>query len=220
MPFKDRQDAGKQLALQLLQYRDQEVLVLALPRGGIPVGFEIAQALQAPLDVLVIRKLGAPYQEELAIGALGPNHVVVLNVPLIQQLGITETQINHVIERESRELSRRLEAFRGDRPFPDLTRKTVILVDDGLATGATAAAAIVALKRMHPRKIILAASVCSPEAVRMLSPQVDSLVCLLTPRAFEAVGSWYQDFRQTTDMEVCRLLKEVESAQQPSRAKG
>jgi putative phosphoribosyl transferase len=134
MYFKDRYDAGKHLATALKSYEGQDVLVLALPRGGIPVGFEIAQALNAPLDVL---ELGVPYHEELAMGALGPNDGIVLNQALIRQLGITEGQINAVLEKESRELNRRLKAFRGERPFPELSQKTVILVDDGLATGAT-----------------------------------------------------------------------------------
>lgn len=209
MYFKDRYDAGKQLATALKQYEGHELLVLALPRGGIPVGFEIAQLLHAPLDVLVVRKLGVPYHEELAMGALGPNDVVVLNQALIRQLGITEEQINAVLEQENRELIRRLKAFRGDRPFPDLNQKTVILVDDGLATGATAMAAVETLKRMHPKKLILAIPVCAPDSERLLSQHVDRLICLASPPEFSAVGAWYQDFKQTTDAEASQLLEKA-----------
>jgi putative phosphoribosyl transferase len=209
MYFKDRYDAGKHLATALKSYAGEDVLVLALPRGGIPVGFEIAQALKAPLDVLVVRKLGVPYHEELAMGALGPNDGIVLNQALIRQLGITEEQINTVLEKESRELNRRLKAFRGERPFPELSQKTVILVDDGLATGATAMAAVETLKRMQPKRLILAVPVCSPDAERMLTQHADRVICLVSPPEFGAVGSWYQDFRQTTDAEVHHLLEKA-----------
>jgi len=204
--FQDRADAGRQLAEALKGYKTENMIVLALPRGGVPVGYEIAKALDIPLDVLTIRKLGTPGQEELAMGAIGPDGVVVLNEEVVRLLGIPEVAIEAAIAREKKELQRRSQRFVGERPFPDLAGKVAVIVDDGLATGSTAMAAVQAVRAMEPKQIILAVPVCAADSGQRLCRLVDVFVCLEQPVHFMAVGNWYRNFNQTTDQEVVELL--------------
>lgn len=206
MPFVDREDAGRRLAHALLPYRDQHPLVMALPRGGVPVGYQVARELGAPLDVVIARKIGAPGQPEFGIGAIAPGGIQMLDEHTLRTFGFTRQQLQPAIQRETEELERRERRFRGDLPYPDLVGKTVILVDDGLATGVTARAAIAFLRQRHPGRLVLAVPVGAPETVRALAPLVDDLVCLETPAYFGAVGAWYQHFEQTSDEEALRLL--------------
>ncbi|HZT43275.1 MAG TPA: phosphoribosyltransferase [Chthonomonadaceae bacterium] len=205
--FDDRQDAGRQLAAKLMPYRDQDPIVLALPRGGVVVGFEIAEALRAPLDVLVARKLGAPGQPELGIGAIATGGVIVLDALAVRYLGISQPELDRMTAAETREMERRLQLYRGDRPAPAVEDKTAILVDDGLATGVTARAALRSLRQLHPRRIVLAVPVCAPQTAEAIRPEVEDLVCLLQPEQFRAVGLWYRDFDQVPDSEVIALLQ-------------
>lgn len=223
MVFKDRAAAGRRLAESLQEFRDENPILLALPRGGVPVGYEVARALNAPLDVMIARKLGAPGQPELGIGAIAPGGVRVLNEEAIDMLGIREAEIEAIAAEEERELARRLRRFRGDRPPPALRGRTVILVDDGLATGVTAKAAIRAIRKEEPRRIIFAVPVCASDTARSLSEEVDALVCLEAPPSFGAVGLWYQNFEQTSDEEVLEWLErarektaEVEGREAPA----
>ncbi len=205
--FSDRRDAGRQLGVQLERYKAEHPIVLALPRGGVPVGYEVARALGATFDVYVVRKLGAPRQPELGIGAIAPGGVLVLDNETIRILGITEQEIERIVAEEKAEMERRLHRFRGDKPMPNLQDQTIILVDDGLATGITAYAAIQALRQTEPRKIVLAVPVCSTQSAAALGAEVEDLVCLKPRPDFGAVGVWYKDFEQTSDEEVVRLLK-------------
>lgn len=214
MVFKDRAAAGRRLAESLQEFRDENPILLALPRGGVPVGYEVARALNAPLDVMIARKLGAPGQPELGIGAIAPGGVRVLNEEAIDMLGIREAEIEAIAAEEERELARRLRRFRGDRPPPALRGRTVILVDDGLATGVTAKAAIRAIRKEEPRRIIFAVPVCASDTARSLSEEVDALVCLEAPPSFGAVGLWYQNFEQTSDEEVEEVLEWLERARE------
>ncbi|MCG3111652.1 MAG: dienelactone hydrolase family protein [Candidatus Manganitrophus sp. SB1] len=223
MVFKDRAAAGRRLAESLQEFRNENPIVLALPRGGVPVGYEVARALNAPLDVMIARKLGAPGQPELGIGAIAPGGVRVLNEEAIDMLGIREAEIEAIAAEEERELARRLRRFRGDRPPPALRGRTVILVDDGLATGVTAKAAIGAIRKEDPRRIIFAVPVCASDTARSLSEEVDALICLEAPPSFGAVGLWYQNFEQTSDEEVLEWLErgreetaEVEGREAPA----
>jgi len=204
--FEDRASAGRLLAQDLLAYKKDNPTVLALPRGGVVVGYEIARALNAPLDVIVARKLGAPGHEELGIGAIAPGGVRVLDEMAVQWLGITEAQLQRVMARETEEMNRRLRLYRGERPLPDVKNRTVILVDDGLATGVTARAAILSLRQQQPRRLVLAVPVCAAETAERLRQEVDDLVCASIPPYFRAVGIWYHRFEQTTDQEVIDLL--------------
>ncbi|HET7478030.1 MAG TPA: phosphoribosyltransferase [Rubrobacteraceae bacterium] len=206
-PFRDRADAGRRLAGRLENYRDEEPLVLALPRGGVPVGFEVARALGAPLDVFVSRKLGAPGQPELGIGAVAQGGTRVLNERLVRRLGIPDEYLEYITRREQAEVERRLRALRGDRPEPEVRGRTAILVDDGLATGVTAMAAIEALKTRNPRRIVLAVPVCAAPTAEMMRPEVDDLVSLRIPEDLYAIGFWYEDFEQVPDETVIELLK-------------
>ena len=221
-PFRDRRQAGRQLAANLAAYANRpDVIVLALPRGGVPVGYEVAQALGAPLDVFVVRKLGVPGYEELAMGAIATGGVRVLNEGLIQQLGVPEYIVDAVAARELEELKRRERLYRGSRPFPDLCGRAVILVDDGLATGATMEAAVRGLRQLKPARIIVAVPVASRETCDALRPLVDDLICAVTPEPFYAVGHWYEDFSQTSDAEVRELLaprEQTESGKLPDQA--
>ena len=211
--FRDRSEAGRRLAQRLAKYADTaNVRVLALPRGGVPVAFEIAQALHAPLDVFLVRKLGVPGQEELAMGAIALGGVRVLNDSVVRMLGIGEATIDRVAAREEQELVRRDRAYRGDRSAPDVTDCTVIVVDDGLATGATMRAAVAALRRLNPRRIVVAVPVGARETCDDLAAEADELVCLASPEPFYAVGLWYQNFLQTSDDEVRALLRQAETA--------
>jgi putative phosphoribosyl transferase len=205
--FRDRLEAGRLLADKLTAYAGRpDVLVLALPRGGVPVGYEVARALQAPLDVFLVRKLGVPGHEELAMGAVATGGVRVLNEDIVNALRIPDYAIDAVTAREQEELARRERAYRGDRPAPDARGRTVILVDDGLATGATMQAAIAALRRQQPARIVVAVPTASPETCDALRAMVDEVVCAITPEPFHAVGRWYEDFSPTTDDEVRELL--------------
>jgi putative phosphoribosyl transferase len=206
-PFRDREDAGRRLAARLARYREERPVVFALPRGGVPVGFEISRALGAPLDVFVSRKLGAPGQPEFGIGAVAPGGVRVLNADVVERLGIPEDYLEAITRRETAEVERRLAHFRGDRPEPEVAGRTVILVDDGLATGVTARAAVEAMKRLGPRRLVLAAPVCAAQTAELLGPEVDELVCLEAPPDLGAIGFWYGDFSQTSDEEVIELLE-------------
>jgi putative phosphoribosyl transferase len=210
-PFYDRIDAGRQLAAQLTAYANRpDVLILALPRGGVPVAFEVAQALDAPLDVFLVRKLGLPGQEELAMGAIATGGVTVLNSEVVDRLGIPDEVIDHVAAQEQRELERRERLYRNDRPPPNVRGKTVILVDDGLATGATMYAAAAALREQAPDRIVVAVPTAAPETCDAFRDAVDEIVCAITPDPFYAVGRWYEDFSQTTDDEVRDLLGAVQ----------
>ncbi len=207
--FADRREAGQRLAEELSDYADRDdVLVLALPRGGVPVGFEIAQRLNAPLDVFLVRKLGSPHNPELAMGAIATGDVRVMNRDVVRSLGIGEDQISRVAERERQELKRREDAYRGARPSPTVKGKTVILVDDGLATGATMRAAVQALRTRGPEEIVVAVGTAPPQTAAELRKEVDRLVCLMTPEPFFGVGGSYSDFSQTTDEEVRELLRQ------------
>jgi predicted phosphoribosyltransferase len=212
-PFRDRRDAGRQLAERLLEWAGRpDVLVLALPRGGVPVGYEIARRLEAPLDVFVVRKLGVPGHEELAMGALASGGVRTLNHDVIQALGISADVVESVAARESEELKRREREYRGDRPPADLADRVVILVDDGLATGATMRAAATAVRSRGPKAVVVAVPVGAPEACAAMGEVADRTVCLLTPRWFSAVGAWYDDFSPTSDAEVRDLLERASSS--------
>ena len=206
-PFRDREDAGRRLAGRLVRYRDERPIVFALPRGGVPVGYEISRALGVPLEVFVARKLGAPGQPEFGIGAVAPGGVRILNGDVVRRLGIPEDYLERVTQRETAEVERRLRHFRGDRPEPDVRDRTVILVDDGLATGVTARAAVAALRQREPRRLVLAAPVCASQTAELLGPEVDELVCLEAPSDLGAIGFWYRDFAQTSDGEVIELLE-------------
>ena len=207
-PFHDRREAGRLLAGKLSLYQNRTaLLVLALPRGGVPVAFEVAQRLRAPLDVFVVRKLGVPGREELAFGAIASGGVRVLNPVLIREWDITEEIINAVTSREQKELERRERVYRGSRPAPGVRGQTVIVIDDGLATGATMLAAARALRQEEPREIIVAVPVAAPETCERIRPEVDHILCAVTPKAFYAVSRWYQDFSETTDDDVRNLLE-------------
>jgi predicted phosphoribosyltransferase len=205
--FRDRSDAGRLLAAQLATYANRpDVFVLALPRGGVPVAYEVARTLNAPLDVFLVRKLGVPGYEELAMGAVATGGVRVLNDQVIGLLRIPDYVIDAVAAWEQQELARREHLYRGDRPPPDVRGQTVILVDDGLATGATMHAAIKALRQQQPARIVVAVPTASPETCDQLRAEVDEVICAITPDPFYAVGLWYEDFSQTTDEEVRDLL--------------
>ncbi len=207
--FRDRHDAGRQLAAALGEYAGRDdVIVLALPRGGVPVGVEVARALGATLDVFLVRKLGVPGHEELAMGAVATGGVRVLNEDLVRRLGLSAEEMHEVVAREEEELARRETVYRGDRPRLDVRFKTVILVDDGLATGATMRAAVEALRRERPAKLVVAVPTAAAESCEDLRPEVDELVCLSTPQPFYAVGLWYDDFTPTTDEEVRASLSQ------------
>jgi predicted phosphoribosyltransferase len=205
--FRNRADAGRQLAEKLAAYANRpDVLVLALPRGGVPVGGEVARALGALLDVFLVRKLGVPGYEELAMGAVATGEVRVLNDEIVRGLGISEHEIDAIVAREMQELARRERLYRGDRLPPDVADRTVILVDDGLATGATMRAAIQALRQQKPARIVVAVPTASPDTCEALKVEADDVICAMTPEPFFAVGHWYEDFTQTTDDEVRELL--------------
>jgi putative phosphoribosyl transferase len=210
LPLEDRKDAGRRLANELRKYvDDKNVVVLALPRGGVPVAYEIASALNAELDLMTVRKLGLPQHEELAMGAIASGGIRVLNESVVSGYQISERTIDDVARREEQELNRREQAYRGDRPRPKLKGKTVILVDDGIATGSTMHAAIEAVRAAEPAGITVAVPVAPDSSVRDLEPLVEEVVCLATPTPFIAVGRWYVTFGQTSDEEVQALLAQA-----------
>jgi len=205
--FRNRVDAGRILARALAAYGGTpDLLVLALPRGGVPVAFEVARTLRAPLDVFVVRKLGMPGHEEYAIGAIASGGVMVVNDEAVQAFGITQAELDAVASEERLELERRERSYRGGRPPPDVRGKTVILVDDGLATGSTMRAAVAALRLEGVRRLVVAVPTGAPETCDEIGALVDDLICAITPEPFQAVGLWYEDFGQTTDEEVRDLL--------------
>jgi putative phosphoribosyl transferase len=206
--IRNREEAGNKLADRLAAYKErQDVLVLALPRGGVPVAAPIARALKAPLDVFIVRKLGVPGHQELAMGAIASGGVRVMNMDVVRSLGISEEQIEKVADAEQRELTRRENQYRGNRDFPEISGKTVILVDDGVATGATMRAAIKALREGGAQKLVVAVPVAPPDTCEVLSREVDELVCPFRPSPFHAIGLWYEDFPQVSDETVVRILK-------------
>jgi putative phosphoribosyl transferase len=205
--FRDRIDAGRILARKLFKYKQHpDVLVLGLPRGGIPVAFEVAQELNAPLDVFLVRKLGLPGHEELAMGAIASGGVRVLNADVVNLFRVPLDVIDHVADKEEAEMNRREQVYRQGRPPPQIRSRAVIVVDDGLATGSTMRAAVGALRRKDPSRIVVAVPVAAPSTCEELRGEVDEMICAETPEPFHAVGLWYEDFTQTTDAEIRGLL--------------
>lgn len=205
--FRDRQEAGRRLAARLAQRDDlRSPVVLALPRGGVPVAREIAQAIDAPLDVLVVRKLGVPWQPELAMGAIASGGVRVLHEDIIRDAGVSRDDLEKVASREAREVERREEAYRGEQGIVPLEGRTVILVDDGIATGSTAEAAVQAVRRHGADTVLLAVPVAPKESIERLGSVVDEVICLATPASFHAISLWYENFPQLDDADVRRLL--------------
>jgi putative phosphoribosyl transferase len=206
--FRDRSEAGRDLAAKLTKYADRsDVIIMALPRGGVTVGFELAKALHAPLDIIVVRKLGVPGHEELAMGAIAPGDVRVIDASVVQRSHISSQTIDAVAAREQVEMERRERVYRGNVPKPDLRGQSVILVDDGLATGSTMRAAIAAAKRGLPARLVVAVPTAPPTTVNELSLEVDEVVACITPQLFFGVGEWYEKFGQISDEEVCSLLQ-------------
>ncbi|MFC4346846.1 phosphoribosyltransferase [Kordiimonas lipolytica] len=209
MKYRDRTEAGRALAAALVDYTDrQDVLILALPRGGVPIAREVADTLGLAFDIMLVRKLGVPGQEELAMGAISVGGLCVLNEHIIGQLHLSEEVFDQVLTKEQAELARRNESYRGGRPAPKLDNRTVILVDDGLATGATMQVAVAACKKMHAREIIAAVPVGAVDSCAQLARQVDRLVCPFKPDPFWGVGHWYGDFSQVSDEEVQAAMAE------------
>jgi putative phosphoribosyl transferase len=208
MPFRDRSDAGRQLAEALKGYQDQQPVVLALPRGGVPVAAEVSAALHAPLDLIIVRKIGVPIQPELAMGAVaeGREPVIVRNEDVIQLVGVTSEEFASVCDRERSEIERRRRRYLGSRSRVDVEGRTAIVIDDGIATGATTRAALLAVRARRPKTLVLAAPVAPPAAVEALRDAADEIVCLETPEPFDAIGLWYRDFRQVSDQEVIDIL--------------
>ncbi len=207
MIFSDRADAGRQLAEKLSSYKDRDARVLALPRGGVPVAYEVARALRAPLDVFVVRKLGVPGHEELAMGAIASGGVRVLNEDTLAELHIDDATLNAVTQAELAELQRRENTYRGGLPAPQVSGKPAILIDDGLATGASMYAAVLALRTLSPSKIVVAVPVAPADACANIARYVDEMICAATPEPFRGVGAWYGDFRQVSDDEVRGMLR-------------
>jgi putative phosphoribosyl transferase len=208
IPFENRREAGRRLGQALSAYAGRPgLIVLALPRGGVPVGYEVARALQAPLDLLIVRKLGTPGRPELAMGAIASGGIAALNEDVISSYGISEATIEAVAAEERRELQRREQLYRGDRPYPELENRCVILVDDGIATGATLRAGLAALRQKQPACLVVAVPLAPRDTLARLRGEADEIICLATPVPFYAVGQGYRDFSQTTDDEVRELLR-------------
>jgi len=208
MFFLNRKDAGEKLSRALMKYKSENVVVLGIPRGGVVVAAEVAEGLGAPLDVIIPRKIGAPHNPEVAIGAVSQDGTVIKDEAMVQILGISDNQIQALAERVSGEITRRVNTYRSGRPGLELKDKTVIVVDDGIATGFTVQAALKSVRNANPRRLVLAVPVAPADTVEMLQEQVDELVCLHTPELFYAVGQFYLDFDQTSDQEVMNLLAE------------
>jgi putative phosphoribosyl transferase len=207
--FRNRAEAGHLLAQKLMAYAyGPDVLVLGLPRGGVPVAFEIAKTLQVPMDIWLVRKLGVPTQKELAMGAIATGGVRVLNQRVVHWLGISDAVINKVTAEEQQELERRNQVYRGDKPALDVRNRSIILVDDGLATGSTMHAAIASLRQQKPDRIVVAVPVAPSSVYKEFQHEADEMICLQTPESFDAIGAWYVDFSQTTDQEVRDLLEQ------------
>ncbi len=209
--FRDRQDAGEQLAAVLRPYRERQPSVLAIPRGGVVVGYVVAKELGAPLDVIVPRKLHAPGNPELAIGAVAHDGTVYLDQALVSSLRVDEDYLRHEASEQTEEIRRRMRLYRGDRPLPDLTARTAIVIDDGMATGATMIAALRVVRAMRPQRVVAAIPVAPPDGAQRLGAEADDVVCLHRPVMFYAVGQFYDDFAQTTDDEVIALLRRREA---------
>lgn len=205
--FRDREEAGKLLAGQLIQYKKDNPYILALPRGGVVVGYEVAKLLDASFNVVIVRKIGAPHNPEFAIGAIAEEGAKYLDQVSINLLQISKNQLKQIIDIEKKEISRRIELYRNKKPLPELKGKTVILVDDGLATGSTAQAAIKAVKKKHPRKIIFAAPVCAASTAMILKEKIAAVICSHSPQDLQAIGQYYQNFQQVSDEEVMVLLR-------------
>jgi predicted phosphoribosyltransferase len=219
--FEDRRDAGRQLAKKFDRYIGVgNVVVLGLPRGGVPVAYELATHLAAPLDVLVVRKLGVPGHEELAMGAIASGDVEVVDPTIVARAGVTPERLQAVVDAERRELARREQVFRGGRPPRDVAGKIAIVVDDGLATGASMAAALDAIRTRKPARLVAAVPIAPPETCRALRARADDMICLVTPPRMYAVGVWYRDFAQTTDQEVRTLLAGAAHALPPKPTRG
>jgi len=219
MPFRDRTEAGKLLAEALSSYRDQKPIILALPRGGVPIGAEIAAALDAPLDLLLVRKIGAPMQPELAMGAVvdGAEPIVVRNDDVIRLLGIDAASFDAVCQSELAEIERRRQRYLAGRPPLEVKDRVAIVVDDGIATGATIRAGLQATRKRQPKKLVLAAPVAPPETLVELQHEADEVVCLESPHFFGAIGAFYADFSQVSDEEVIALLAEAAARSEPSK---
>jgi putative phosphoribosyl transferase len=215
LPFANRADAGRQLAARLLHLKDADPLVLAVPRGGVPVGFEVAQALGAPLDLVLVRKIGAPFQPELAMGAVvdGEHAETVLNEEIVAALDLPKDFIREETARQLAEIERRRKAYLGDRPRPRIAGRSAIVVDDGIATGATIRAALHAVRRNGPKRLVLATPVAPPDTVERLRSDADDVVCLEAPESFFAIGQFYLDFAQLEDDEVTDLLRRARDAE-------
>lgn len=207
MPFEDRVDAGRRLATELAAYRNQAPIVLGLPRGGVPVAYEAAVALGAPLDVWVVRKIGAPFEREFGIGAVAEGGEIVWNNETLPFINISGKELSELAADEEKEVQRRIRLFRGNRPPPEIRGRTILLVDDGIATGGTMLAAIRALRKQGPARIVLAVPVASSDTLDKMRPEVDDVVCLEPVPYLAAIGLWYRDFSQTSDDEVIRLLE-------------
>jgi predicted phosphoribosyltransferase len=205
--LENRREAGISLAKQLEKFRKENPIVLGMPRGGVVLAYEIAKILEAPLDVIISRKIGAPWNPEFAIGAIAPNGILILDQHLVSQYGIDEQTLQGCIDDEKHEMERRLRLYRGNKPFPDLKNRTVIIVDDGLATGRSAIAAVRSVKTYKPKKIVLAVGVCALDSKKLLQQEVDEVICLLAPLDLFAIGQYYHDFSQTTDEAVISLLQ-------------
>lgn len=210
--FRDRREAGRLLGERLSHLADKDVLVLALPRGGVPVAYEVAQALRAPMDVYVVRKLGVPGHEELAMGAIAPRAVRILNEEIVRRARVSRDEIEQVAARENKELDRRSRLYRGDRTLPDMEGRTIVAVDDGLATGSTMKAAVAALRTERAARVLVAVPVGATEVCQELEREADEVVCLMTPDHMGAISLFYADFSQTSDDEVRSLLSETQGA--------
>ena len=217
--FRNRRDAGRKLAQELLHYANRsDVIILALPRGGVPVAYEVALALNVPLDIFIVRKLGLPGQEELAIGAIASGGIRVLNEDILRALHISQSVIDQVVQRELKELQRRERLYRGVNPPPEVRDRTVILIDDGLATGASMRAAVAGLRAQQPARIVVAVPTGAPETCEAFNKVADEVICAITPEPFLGVGRWYEDFSQTTDEGVRLFLEDTRRRRELVRA--
>ena len=217
--FLDREDAGRRLAAELEAYASMHPLVLGLPRGGIPVAFEVARALRVPLDVWVVEKVGVPWHPELGLGAVAEGGSVHVNHSIVARVGLSRDRLAEIVAARQREVEKRVSLLRGGRPRPDPRDRIVILVDDGIATGGTVRAVIRSIRAQGPKAIVLAVPVAAPETLEAIRPEVDHVVCLRTPADLYAIGLWYADFREVSDLEIARLLEEAREERTPTGTK-